>query len=130
MTFSVAYPTRHTDTFAATGFVHAGVLLAMTELAYATFESHCGIAKPVNVVAVQRTTHATYAAPLPWQDGATIEVVTTNADARGFTQEFTVRSTTTGATAATFIHHWAWLDTTTGRRVDIPGDVQERLLAG
>ena len=38
MAFEITYPTRHTDAFAATGFVHAGVLLALTEMAYAAFE--------------------------------------------------------------------------------------------
>jgi hypothetical protein len=27
--FSVSFPTRHTDAFAATGFVHAGAVLAL-----------------------------------------------------------------------------------------------------
>lgn len=130
MAFSVQLPTRHTDTYAATGFVHAGVLLALTELAYAAFEPHCGVEKPRTTVSVQRETHAIYAAPLRWQDGATVEVITTEADERGFTQEFSIRSTASGAHVATIIHRWAWLDTTTGARVDIPRDVQQRFLAG
>lgn len=130
MAFTITIPTRHTDTFASTGFVHAGVLLALTEMAYAAFEPHCGISKPGHVVSVQRETHATYAAPLRWQEGASVEVVTTEATARGFTQEFTIRSAETGALAATLLHRWVWLDTTTGRRLDIPEDVQQRYLAG
>ena len=130
MPFSVSFPTRHTDTFAATGFVHAGVLLALTELAYAAFEPHCGVSKPAHVVAMQRETHAVYRAPVRWQDGVTIEVVTTSASDRGFEQEFSVRSGATGALAATFTHRWAWFDTLAGAATPIPADVQERCLAG
>jgi len=92
MAFSVAFPTRHTDTFAGTAFVHAGVILGLTELAYAAFEQHCGINKSANLIAVQRETRAVYHAPLRWEEGASIEVTTTNASERGFSQEFSVRS--------------------------------------
>src|SRR5215210_1031573 len=91
MAFTVSIPTRHTDTYAATGFVHAGVLLALTELAYAAFERAAGVEKPGQVVAVQVRTRAEYQAPLPWQDGARIEVTTQAATARGFTQTFAIR---------------------------------------
>ena len=130
MPFSISFPTRHTDTFTDTGFVHAGVLLALTELAYAAFEEHCGISKPDHVVAVQRETRAVYHAPLPWQDGATIEVTTTSADDRGFEQEFSVTSTSRGTPVATCVHAWAWLDTVTGRGIPIPPDVQFYLQRG
>jgi acyl-CoA thioesterase FadM len=128
--FRVSFPTRHTDTYAATGFVHGGVLLALTELAYAAFEAHCAVSKPDEVVAVQRETRAVYRAPLPWQDGVTMEVTTTSVGERGFDQEFLVRSAKSGADVATIVHTWAWLDTTTGRRAPIPADVQERFRAG
>ncbi len=130
MVFSVSFPTRHTDTFAATGFVHAGVLLSLTELAYAAFESHCGYSKPGHVVAVQRTTQATYRAPLVWTEGATIEVRTATANAHGFVQEFAVSSTATGKPIALFVHAWVWLDTTSGRTVEIPPDVCASMLVG
>ena len=130
MPFSISYPTRHTDTFTDTGFVHAGVLLALTELAYAAFEEHCGVSKPDHVVAVQRETRAVYHAPLPWRDGVTIEVTTTSADDRGFEQEFSVRSTARGTPVATFVHSWAWLDTVSGRGVPLPPDVQYLLQRG
>ncbi len=130
MAFSISYPTRHTDTFTDTGFVHAGVLLALTELAYAAFEEHCGVSKPGHVVAVQRETRAVYHAPLAWREGATIEVTTTSADDRGFEQEFAVRSTERGTPVATFVHAWAWLDTVTGRGIPIPPDVQYLLQRG
>jgi acyl-CoA thioesterase FadM len=128
--FSISYPTRHTDTFTDTGFVHAGVLLALTELAYAAFEEHCGVSKPDHVVAVQRETRAVYHAPLAWREGATIEVTTTSTDDRGFEQEFAVRSTARGTPVATFVHAWAWLDTVTGRGIPIPPDVQFLLQRG
>jgi hypothetical protein len=32
VSFEITFPTRHTDAFAATGYVHAGVLLALTEM--------------------------------------------------------------------------------------------------
>ncbi|GAB4332035.1 MAG: hypothetical protein Kow0010_17750 [Dehalococcoidia bacterium] len=130
MAFSATFQTRHTDTFAATGFVHAGVLLALTELAYAGFEDHCGISKPAGVVAVERETHARYLAPLPWQEWATVEVTTLAADERGFRQEFTVRSATSARLVATIVHDWVWLDIAAGRPVPIPADVQQRFLAG
>ena len=128
--FSASFPTRHTDVFASTGFVHAGVLLALTELAYAQFERHCAVTKPEHIVAVQRATHAVYSMPLRWQEGVTIEVSTTEADDRGFTQEFIVLSKATGSLVARFVHTWVWLDVNTGRRVDLPAEVQRRLLAG
>lgn len=130
MAFEITYPTRHTDTFAATGFVHAGVLLALTELAYAAFEQHCGVSKPGHVVAMQRSTEAHYRAPLRWQEDVAIRVRTTKADARGFEQEFEVRSAADGRTVATFTHRWVWVDTTTGERVPLPEDAQRRLRAG
>jgi acyl-CoA thioesterase FadM len=130
MAFSASFQTRHTDAFAATGFVHSGVLLALTDLAYAEFEAHCGIVKPAHVVAMQRETRANYHAPLPWRDGATIEVLTTEASERGFTQEFAIRSTVSGNAIATFVHHWAWVDTNSGRRVDISEEERVKLLNG
>jgi acyl-CoA thioesterase FadM len=128
--FSIELGTRHTDAFAATGFVHAGVLLALTEMAYAAFEAHCGLGKPGHVVAMQRETRAVYRSPLHWRDGATIEVVTTAASIDGFTQEFSVRSTASGRQVATFVHEWAWVDTKTGARVEICPEDQARLLKG
>jgi len=128
--FSCSFPTRHTDTFTDTGFVHAGVLLALTDLAYAAFEEHCGISKPEHVVAVQRETRAVYHAPLPWKEGATIEVTTTSTNERGFEQEFSVSSTTTGTAIATFVHVWAWLDTVSFRGIPLPPDVQYLLQRG
>ena len=130
MAFSISFPTRHTDTFAATGFVHAGVLLSLTELAYAAFEEHCGVSKPENVVAVQRETRAIYHAPLPWRDGAIINVVTISAGERGFEQEFTVHSAASDAAIATIVHRWVWLDTSDGRTVPLSENVQQRFLAG
>jgi acyl-CoA thioesterase FadM len=128
--FSSRFQTRHTDAFAATGFVHTGVLYALTELAYAEFETHCGIAKPAHVVAMQRESRAVFHAPLRWQEGAEIEVVTTEADERGFTQEFAVRSAASGAAIATFVHRWAWVDVDAGRRVDIGEVEREKLRKG
>jgi acyl-coenzyme A thioesterase PaaI-like protein len=66
MAFEITFPTRHTDAFAATGFVHAGVLLALTEMAYAAFEEHCGVHKPAHVYAVQRATEATGESAATW----------------------------------------------------------------
>ena len=66
MPFRVQFPTRHTDTYAATGFVHAGVLLALTELAYAAFERAAGLSKPPHIVSVEVRTRAEYRTPLPW----------------------------------------------------------------
>jgi acyl-CoA thioesterase FadM len=128
--FEITFPTRHTDAFAATGFVHAGVLLALTEMAYAAFEEHCGIAKPGHVYAVQRETEATYAAPLGWKDGATVRVKTLQASERGFDQEFEIVAASDGRRVALFVHHWVWLDTRVGKRVAIDEATQRRLLEG
>ncbi len=127
MSLTVTFPTRHTDTFAATGFVHAGVLLALTEMAYARVEEHLGFAKDPAIVCMQRETRALYHAPLPWRDGAAIEVTTTAVTGRGFEQEFVIRSAATGAQVATFAHRWVWLDTASGGRVDLPEAVQKKL---
>lgn len=129
MPFAVQFPTRHTDTYAATGFVHAGVLLALTELAYAAFEREAGVQKPAHVVAVQVRTRAEYRSPLPWQDGATIEVTTLAASAQGFTQAFVLRSARTERTVAQIEHDWVWLDTATGRATPLPEEAQAAFLA-
>jgi acyl-CoA thioesterase FadM len=110
--------------------VHAGVLLALTEMAYAAFEEHCGIAKPGHVYAVQRATEATYATPLGWKEGATVRVRTVQANERGFDQEFEIVAATDGRRVASFVHHWVWLDTLAGKRVPIDEPTQRRLLAG
>ena len=133
MTWETEFETRHTDCFAATGFVHAGVLLALTEMAYARFEAHCGIdagLKPEHVYAVQRSTTATYFSPLRWREGARIRVRTTAASERGFDQDFDVLSAADGREVARFTHRWVLLDTRTGRRVSLAAPVSERLLAG
>ena len=132
MTFETEFETRHSDCFAATGFVHAGVLLALTEMAYARFEQHRGIdagLKPEHVYAVQRSTTATYYSPLRWQEGARIRVVTTEATERGFDQDFEVLSAADGREVARFTHRWVLLDTRAGRPVPLSEDLRERLLA-
>ena len=130
MAFQITYPTRHTDTYTSTGFVHAGVLLALTEMAYAAFEQHCGVSKPEHVVAVQRATEARYRAPLRWDEGATIQVRTLAADERGFDQEFAVNAATDGRPVANFTHHWVWLDTHTGRSVALSEEDCRCFLSG
>ena len=130
MLFEVTYPTRHTDAFAGTGFVHGGVLLALTELAYADFERHCGVTKPAHVVAVQRSTEAQYSAPLRWQEGVVIRVRTTRAEPHGFEQEFALRSAADQRAIATITHRWVWLDTETGKRVALPEEVQRQFYDG
>ena len=109
--------------------MHAGVLLSLTEMAYAHIETHLKIDKGPNLVAVQRLTEAVYAAPLPWQDGAIVEVETTSASSRGFAQEFRIRSAASDVQIATIMHRWVWLDTTSGKGVEVPEDVQQRLLS-
>lgn len=130
MPFDVTFPTRHTDTYANSGFVHAGVLLALTELAYAAFESHCGIDKPDGVLAVPRETAVTYHRPLAWQDGCRVAVETTEVGESGFSQEFVCFSQASDVRIATFRHDWVWLDLRNGRPVPIPNDVQERYRSG
>ena len=118
---------------AATGFVHAGVLLALIVMAYARFEQHCGIdtgLKPEYVYAVQRSTTATYYSPLRWQEGARIRVSTTEATERGFDQDFEVLSAADGREVARFTHRWVLLDTRAGRPVTLSEEVQQLLLRG
>ena len=127
MPFEIDFPTRHTDAFAETGFVHAGVLLSLTELAYAAFEVHRGIEKERPVYAVQRATEVTYRSPLRWQEGARIAVRTLSVEERSFDQEFEVRSVADGRVIAQFVHHWVWMDTATGKVLSLSEDVRERL---
>ena len=129
MAFRVEFQTRHTDCYAATGFVHAGVLLAFTELAYAAGESAAGISKPAHIVSVEVRTRAEYLRPLPWQDGVTVEVSTLAAEAQGFTQAFTLRSARSDRTIARIEHDWVWLDTQTGRAVPLDEPTCARLLS-
>ena len=126
--FEITFPTRHTDTFAATGYVHAGTLLALTELAYSALEEHCGVSKPSNVVAVQLSTEAHYRSPLRWEEGATVGVRMTKADGGGCEQAFTVCSASDGRTIAAITHRWVWRNVETGRRVPLPEDVQQRFM--
>ena len=121
--FTLTLPTRHTDTFAATGFVHSGVLIALTELTYAALEKRIEIAKPESVVAVQVETWAKYYTPLPWAEGAELSVTTLEASERGFVQKYEIRSAVTGVQVCAITHHWVWLDLVTGRRALIPADV-------
>tara|TARA_B110000263_G_C15257857_1_gene487347 strand:+ start:538 stop:942 length:405 start_codon:yes stop_codon:yes gene_type:complete len=128
MVFSVSFPTRHTDTFTNTGFVHAGVLLALTELAYNSFELYCKLQKPDHVIAVQTETHAIYHSPLPWQENTTIEIQTINVATHSFQQEFSIRSELSNKAIATFMHKWVWLDLVTGHAIPLSTAIQERLL--
>jgi len=130
MAFEITFPTRHTDAFAATGLVHAGVLLSLTEMAYAAFEEHCGITKPEPVYSVQRSTEVVYRSPLRWPEGATIRVRTIAASERGFDQEFDVHSAVDDRLIASFTHHWVWFDTDAGRPVEIPEEIRSKLLQG
>lgn len=125
MTFALACDTRHTDTYAATGFVHAGVLLALTERAYAAYQDASGVSKPSHVVAVPVRTRAEYLAPLPWQDGSIVGVGTASSSERGFSQLFTVRSARSERLVARIEHDWVWLDTVSGRAVPFPPEAQE-----
>lgn len=129
MSFIVRCETRHTDTYAATGYVHAGVFLSFTELAYAAFERAAGVSKPAHVVSVQVRSRSEYLAPLPWQDGAVVEVTTEVATERGFTQRFSIRSATTDRLVARIEHDWVWLDTTSGRTAPLTEQVQAAFLA-
>ena len=130
MPFTASFPTRHTDTYADSGFVHAGVLLAFTELAYAGFERDCDLTKPPGVLAVPRETAVTYHRPLPWQDGCTVEVHTIDAGPHGFTQEFALRSARTQVPIATVRHDWVWLHLSNGRPQPIPPEAQNKYRAG
>ncbi len=133
MSFETRFETRHSDCFATTGFVHAGILLALTEMAYARFEEHCGITteqKPEHVYAVQRSTVAAYFSPLGWQEGAVIRVNTVDASERGFEQECEVLSGRDRRKIARFTHRWTWFDTEARRPVRLSEDVRRRLLAG
>jgi acyl-CoA thioesterase FadM len=129
MAFHVTFPTRHTDTFAATGFVHAGVLLALTELAYAAFEEVAGVRKPEQVVAVELRTRAEYLRPLPWREGAELVVRCLSIESQGLTQAYEVRSAVSGRLVARIEHDWVWLDITTGRAVPLDEGVRERFAA-
>ena len=130
MSFEITFPTRHTDAFASSGLVHAGVLLALTEMAYAEFEKHCGLSKPDSVYAVQKATEVIYSAVLRWNEGATIRVTTLAVAGGGFDQEFQVLSAEDGRRVARFVHHWVWLDTATGKRVRLSEQVQRQLMDG
>ena len=130
MSLILRLSTRHTDTYAGTPYVHAGVLLALTELAYAEFERSAGIAKPEHVIAVEVRTRAEYSAPLHWRDGATIETSTSAAAARGFTQAYLVRSASSDRLIARIEHDWVWLNVESGRAVELDEATQARLVAG
>jgi len=130
MPVSYRFSTRHTDTYAGTPYVHAGVFLALTELAYAEFERGAGIEKPDHVVAVEVRTRAEYSAPLHWRDGAIVEAETSAASARGFTQLYAIRSATSDRRIASIEHDWVWLDIDSGRPVEIGPDTLARLVAG
>jgi hypothetical protein len=58
VSFTLTAPTRHAATCAARGFVHADVLLALTEPAYAASKQRAGSSKPAGIVCTETRTRA------------------------------------------------------------------------
>src|SRR5262245_35657493 len=72
--FSALYQTRHTDPFGGTAFVHVGVLFALTELALVEYDRALGVSAEGGVLRFNVRSEARFLSPLPWQEGARVQM--------------------------------------------------------
>jgi acyl-CoA thioesterase FadM len=112
--FSALYQTRHTDSFAGTGFVHMGVLFALTEMALVDYDRALGVTAEGGRLRFNVRSEARFLSPLPWQEGARVQMRCSRL--RGARVSFACRvsSATTGRAVADINHEYAYMDPATG----------------
>jgi acyl-CoA thioesterase FadM len=113
--FSALYQTRHTDTFGGTPFVHMGVLFALTELALVEYDRAVGAAAEGGMLRFNVRSEARFRSPLPWQDGARVQMRCARLHGTRIAFECLVSSATTGKPVADISHEYSYMDPVTGR---------------
>jgi acyl-CoA thioesterase FadM len=113
--FSALYQTRHTDTFGGTDFVHMGVLFALTELALVDYDGAVGAGAEGGVLRFNLRSEARFLSPLPWREGARVQMRCSRLGGNRISFECLVSSATTGKPVAEIVHDYAYVDPATGR---------------
>jgi acyl-CoA thioesterase FadM len=113
--FSALYQTRHTDTFAGTPFVHMGVLFALTELALVDYDRALGVSAEGGVLRFNLRSEARFLSPLPWQEGARVQMRCLRLHGARISFRCLISSATTGKPVAEVGHDYAYVDPSTGK---------------
>jgi acyl-CoA thioesterase FadM len=113
--FSALFQTRHTDTFAGTGFVHMGVLFALTELALVDYDRALGVSAEGGVLRFNLRSEARFLSPLPWQEGARVQMRCSKLHGSRVAFQCRVSSATTAKPVADISHEYVYMDPTAGR---------------
>ena len=113
--FSALFQTRHTDTFAGSGFVHMGVLFALTELALVDYDRAVGAAAEGGILRFNTRSEARFLAPLPWQEGARVQMRCWRLRGTRLCFLCLVSSATTGKLVAEISHEYVFMDPIAGR---------------
>jgi acyl-CoA thioesterase FadM len=112
--FSALYQTRHTDTFGGTSFVHMGVLFALTELALVEYDRVLGVSAEGGVLRFTVRSEARFMSPLPWQEGARVQMRCSRLRGTRISFRCLVSSATSGKTVAEVLHEYSYTDPSTG----------------
>jgi acyl-CoA thioesterase FadM len=113
--FSGLFQTRHTDTFGGTAFVHMGVLFALTELALVDYDRAVGVGAEGGVLRFNLRSEARFMSPLPWQEGAKVQMRCARLRGARISFQCLVSSATTGKPVAEIWHDYAYMDPVAGR---------------
>jgi acyl-CoA thioesterase FadM len=113
--FSALYQTRHTDTFGGTAFVHMGVLFALTELALVEYDRALGVSAEGGVLRFNVRSEARFMSPLPWQEGARVQMRCSSLRGPRIGFQCLVSSATSGKPVAEIQHEYSYTDPRTGR---------------
>ena len=113
--FSALFQTRHTDTFAGSGFVHMGVLFALTELALVDYDRAVGVTAEGGILRFNTRSEARFLAPLPWQEGARVQMRCSRLRGSRLAFQCLVSSATTGKLVAEISHEYVFMDPIAGR---------------
>ena len=119
--FKTVLPLRHTDSFGGTPFVHGGVLLALTEIALATYDEAVGLPQHRDVLRFQSPSEVRYLAPLRWDDAAVVRLRCSQLRPGRLTFECEVAAASSGATVARMTHRYAYVNAQSGR-AEVPAD--------
>lgn len=113
--FKTVLALRHTDSFGGTPFVHGGVLLALTEIALATYDEVVGLPQHRDVLRFQSHSEVRYLAPLRWDDAAVVGLRCTALRPGRLTFECEVLAESDRTTIARMTHRYAYVNASTGR---------------
>jgi len=129
--FSALFQTRHTDTFGGTGFVHMGVLFALTELALVEYDRALGVAAEGGVLRFNLRSEARFLSPLRWEEGARVQMRCLSLRGTRLSFQCLVSSATTEKPIADISHDYVYVDPATGRSQPPPNldDIRAAILA-